>query len=64
MTVLGKTKGFKKTIYLEKLHLVKMRFDWSPHLGTSAGSGSVCLVVNELAMYCADVAPVIKIGQG
>ena len=50
--------------YLEKLHLVKMRFDWSPHLGTSAGSGSVCWAVNELAMYCADVAPVIKIGQG
>ena len=41
-----------------------MRFDWSPHLGTSAGSGSVCWAVNELAMYCADVAPVIKIGQG
>ena len=41
-----------------------MRFDWSPHLGTSAGSGSVYWAVNELAMYCADGAPVIKIGQG
>ena len=57
-------KRLKKNIYLEKLHLVKMRFDWSPRLRTSAGSGSVCWVVNELAMYCADGAPVIKIGQG
>ena len=41
-----------------------MRYDWSPRLGTLAVSDFVCWVVNELAMYYADGAPVIKIGQG